>query len=407
MEDKIKSDEEIIDLVRIINSYKILSYLLFINLQLYPTIAPENIDNSKIASITSEQYTIKIDDLLLLKEISKYISDKQKLIQIFKKFCEFFKFSENDEVITYDLPENMSVFSILNIPPKMSKEEVFKNLELVNLQYNRLYKRGFYWVISTTDKETVICIQNSLHTLSFDDLKTKYDLKNKNQIWKLMKEQIDKIAYQKESKNLGVWNNKNNSSNKHKSSNNGSEALSWRKGSGEGSSFDYNEKHYKKGYYNNNYNKRKRFNSDHAVSNNQKEYKEYWPQSNNNKDIEIDISNLKYPVIIKYKYSFKDIENFYNNLVENKNNLPSNPFVKENKEIFGELISEKPKTLVSLKELIEVSNNNYQNKNKGNEINSKINIPKMNPLSNMGKIPFYGKKEPNLSNTIEESNKDS
>ena len=152
MEDKIKSDEEIIDLVRIINSYKILSYLLFINLQLYPTIAPENIDNSKIASITSEQYTIKIDDLLLLKEISKYISDKQKLIQIFKKFCEFFKFSENDEVITYDLPENMSVFSILNIPPKMSKEEVFKNLELVNLQYNRLYKRGFYWVISTTDK---------------------------------------------------------------------------------------------------------------------------------------------------------------------------------------------------------------------------------------------------------------
>jgi hypothetical protein len=32
MEDKIKSDEEIIDLVRIINSYKILSYLLFINL---------------------------------------------------------------------------------------------------------------------------------------------------------------------------------------------------------------------------------------------------------------------------------------------------------------------------------------------------------------------------------------
>lgn len=96
----------------------------------------------------------------------------------------------------------MSVFSILNIPPKMSKQEVYNNLELVNLQYNRLYKRGFYWVISTTDKETVICVQNSLRILSFDDMKTKYDLKNKNQIWKIIKEQIDKISYQKESKNL-------------------------------------------------------------------------------------------------------------------------------------------------------------------------------------------------------------
>ena len=112
------------------------------------------------------------------------------MVSVIKKFCEFFKFSENDEIITYDLPENMSVFSILNIPPKMKKEEVFQNLELINLQYNRLYKRGFYWVISTIEKETVICIQNSLRTLSFDDMKCKYDLKHSNQIWKIIKEQV-------------------------------------------------------------------------------------------------------------------------------------------------------------------------------------------------------------------------
>ena len=65
------------------------------------------------------------------------------------------------------------------------------------------------------------------------------------------------------------------------------------------------------------------------MSNNQKEYKgykEYKLQSNNNKDIEIDISNLKYPIIIKYKYSFKDIKKLYNNIMVNNNNLLICPY---------------------------------------------------------------------------------
>ena len=78
----------------------------------------------------------------------------------------------------------------MNIPPKLNKEEVYKNLELINLQYNRLYKTGFYWNLSTTDKETVICVQNSLRTLTYDDMTPKYSLKNKTQILDLMKEQI-------------------------------------------------------------------------------------------------------------------------------------------------------------------------------------------------------------------------
>jgi hypothetical protein len=240
-------------------------------------------------------------------------------------------------------------------------------------------------------------------------MKTKYDLQNKNQIWRLIKDQIDKISYQKESKNLGVGNKNNyNNKNKHKSSN-GSDALSWRKGSGEGSSFDFSEKKYKKGYNynNNNHYKRSRFNSDNAVPNNQKEYKEYKPQSNN-KDIEINVSDLKYPIFIKYKYSFKDIEKYYHKLMDNINTNPSLkcPYGKENKDIYEELVTEKPKNLVSLEELIEATNKSDKNENKGNEINSNIKIPKMNPLSNMGKAPLYGKKNPIQNNTIEESYKD-
>ena len=183
---------------------------------------------------------IKIDDLLKQKEITKYVTDKEKLISLIKSSCEFLKVSE--DVLEYNLPENMTVFSILNIPLKMTKEEVIKTIELINLQYNRLYKRGFYWVLSTVEKETVICMQNSLRDLNFDESKVKYDLNNRSQILKTMKEQAEKNLYQKEAKNLGVPKGNNKSNFKPRGSDADSDAFSWRKGSCEGkTSFDVNE----------------------------------------------------------------------------------------------------------------------------------------------------------------------
>ena len=148
--------------------------------------------------------------------------------------------SDENGTATYDLPEGITVFSILNIPPKMSKKEVEKNIELDNLQFSRLYKKSFYWILSTNDKETIICSQNSLRELIFDDTKVKYDMKNKNQLMKIIKEQIDRNSYQKEAKNLGI--KKNEKKYDDKTSNNDSDAFSWRKGSASGfSSFDNNE----------------------------------------------------------------------------------------------------------------------------------------------------------------------
>jgi len=279
----------------------------------------------------------------------------------------------------------MTIFTILNIPPKLKKEEVYKNLELINLQYNRLYKSGFYWILCTTEKETVICVQNSLRTLTFDDMSPKYSLKNKNQIFEAMKEQVEKIFYQKESKNLGVDKNKKMNEKKLKDD----EAMSWRKGSSEsGSNYDFSEKRYRKNnYYNNNYKKRKRFNSDNAISYNKKEtYEEYKPHYNDlNKDIEIDISKIKYPLQIKYKYSFKDVHNYLEKIKFNEDN----PYNDKSKEIFFELIRDKPKELVSLDNLIKLNGmKEIKEEKKEGEINTNIKIPKINPLSNMGKGNF-------------------
>lgn len=352
-------------------------------------------DNSKVLSLMNEQMSIKISDLLTIKEITKYVTDKDVLISCLKQ-CDFLKLSDNLETAVYELPEGFTVFSILNFPAKMTKEEVAKSIELDNLSYSRLYKKSLYWILVTNDKETAICSQNSLRELIIDDTKIKYDIKNKGQITKNIKELLEKSAYQKEAKNLGIQ-KKNEKKYDDKASNNDSEAFSWRKGSGDRvSSFnDYEKPIFKN---RNRDFKRNRFNSDNAPSrfqrNNQQKEKEV-------EEIEIDISNLKYSLNIKYKYSFQDMKQYLNKLNEQKYfEQPPKFLIQTNEEI----ISNKPKEISVLDQLIEkFEKNETKKESKNTPLNSKINnpsskfdsvpdsntnvkIPKMNPLCSIPKM---------------------
>ena len=328
--------------------------------------------------------SIKLKDLLSQPEISNnpLINSEEKLINVFSKFCEFFTFNSDKTEIQYTLPDNMTVFSISNIPQKLSKEEVKHHLELINLQYN------------------------------FDEIRVKYFHSTKNQILNNMRDKMDKNAYQKDVKYLGYnINNSNKNKNyyynkKHKNSDySDNSQFSWRKNSGASkSSFDYGEKYtYKKNKY---YKyKRNRFNSDNdrkfIVNNNE----------NNNGEMEIDISKLKYDLNIKNKYTFQEIKNFYEKM--NIAELTRPKFLDEE---LTDILSDKTKTIVSLNELVEANekikkNDSEKNKEKtkekndkekteekkekketkdnnketNNNVNTNIKIPKMNPLSGMSK----------------------
>ena len=191
---------------------------------------------------------------------------------------------------------------------------------------------------------------------------------------------------------------------KGKSSDSDSDAFSWRKGSGGNkSSFDYGEKPYKKNYKKF---KRNRFNSDNDGKKykNNNYYQNYGSNNSNksNKEIEIDISNLKYSLNIKNKYSFGEIKNFYEKF--NKN-IERPQFLNET---LTDILSDKKKDIVSLDELIECNEKNKKNEgsdgkktenekkinnnvntnvnnSNNNNINTNIKIPKMNPLSGMSK----------------------
>jgi hypothetical protein len=190
-----------------------------------------------------------------------------------------------------------------------------------------------------------------------------------------MKDKMDKNSYQKDVKYLGYnLNNGNKNKNyykKHKNSDySDNSQFSWRKGSGGSkSSFDYGEKYqYKKNKY---YKyKRNRFNSDNDrkyINNN---------DHNNNGEIEIDISKLKYDLNIKNKYTFQEIKNFFEKM--NKTELTKPKFLDEE---LTDVISDKVKEIVSLDELVEINDKTKKNENEKikeeERIKEKIKLEKL------------------------------
>jgi hypothetical protein len=165
---------------------------------------------------------------------------------------------------------------------------------------------------------------------------------------------------------------------------------------------DINKKYYYNNYpgnrkYNNNYYNNYYENNNYYNNNNH--YHKNSTNNNEKKDIEIDISNLKYPIVIKNKYSFDDIKSFYQKICNDKLYPQTPDFLST---ICSDIISNSAKKLVSLDELIE-SSKLLKNDMEQDKINVNVKIPKINPLSNMGKT---SKNEIDVPSTVEENIKE-
>ena len=153
---------------------------------------------------------------------------------------------------------------------------------------------------------------------------------------------------------------------------------------------DISGQNYHNNYYENNNNYYNNNNHYHKNSMNN--------NNNNNNEIEIDVSNLKYPILIKNKYSFNEIKSFYQKICEDKLFTQTPEFLST---ICTDIICNSQKNLVSLDELIESSKLLEKEKDQ-QKINLNMKIPKMNPLSNIGKNLTNEKNIP----TVEENTKE-
>lgn len=261
--------------------------------------------------------------------------------------------------VSYILTDTIAYFNFLNIPGKLTKDEILKVLNLENSnQYLRFYKKYLYWQLVSDNREFCENFEKSLKNVRFvEDTSLRYEYLPQSLKSALVKK-IQRNIYNREASELKA--NTVTEKSQGMGNNGGGEAVSWRKKSNDltaptkdsqnsGKITRFNDNVYKTNSFNdtdkstntldNTYNlekkvnsfndvpiKRERFNSDgDKIYNNSNTYKsQNKPNSYNSifgNGVKLDYSKLmvKYNVeskifliiLVKYKFSNKEMMEIY------------------------------------------------------------------------------------------------
>ena len=217
---------------------------------------PEALENSKVTNILSDNtLSFKIVDLLQLKEVSKIIQSQEELLSYLSKI-EFFKISENKESAAYEIDKNLVIFSVLNVPQKMNKDDILQLLCVENHKILRIYKKSLFWIIVVNSEENFQEVSNKLKNCKSDLLTSgslKFDTINNSVLLKSIQKILQNRDYHREANDLKAEKkNSNYNSNNYNSNNSNynsnfkdranSEAFSWRKKSTDGVNNNSNNK---------------------------------------------------------------------------------------------------------------------------------------------------------------------
>lgn len=127
---------------------------------------PECLENSKIISIIDfKSLEFKLEDFCNLKEVRKITDDKEEILSLLKE-CDFIK-EKDSNTFNVLVDEEIKVFSVVNIPQKMKKEEIFESLKLPNDSLLRIYKRSLFWYIVLNSEEAAKQLRYNLERTTF------------------------------------------------------------------------------------------------------------------------------------------------------------------------------------------------------------------------------------------------
>jgi hypothetical protein len=129
---------------------------------------PECIENSKVISILNlKSLDFKLEEFLNLKEVKKITEYKEEILKAFKEM-DFINLSkDNENTFNIKLDEEIKVFSVINIPQKMKKDEILESLKLQNESLLRVYKRSLYWYIVLNSEEAAKQLRYNLERTTF------------------------------------------------------------------------------------------------------------------------------------------------------------------------------------------------------------------------------------------------
>ena len=313
--------------------------------QLSSVLAPENIDSSKILTYFNENLEASLNDIANSPELSKILennnSDKKEELSKLINSLNFLSINkDNSDEVKLVVNENLTLFSLLNLPFSINQKTLLEQLPLLKENYEngkiqRIYKKSLFWVIITEDEELIPKIEEYLKssTIKLKDeepLSIKYDITKSSEILKQIKKQISTNSYNKEINDLKKTNNNNNDY-----SSVSSQKLSWRKKSNDTTEVTNNNNNI--GRFNNSNSNRNsgvfhRASNNNISSNNfsnnknvrdryhsdgQQHGSTFKPKSKY-EEIEIDLSKINYSLKLKHKYTNGDILLFYDKFRINK-----------------------------------------------------------------------------------------
>lgn len=198
---------------------------------------PETLEMSKVCSILSDDLSFKVDELISLKEIQKYVDTKENLIEILN-LLEKEGIIKNQSSNEYSilLKDEDCFYNLANIPTKMSKLEIISFLGLNENSIKRLYKQALFWVLVLDDNSVNQEFQNLLNSKNLKENETeiKFDVSNGKNLRKALNKKTQHFNYIKETDELKAspQDKRKESYNKmayNSNTSNTSEHFSWRK----------------------------------------------------------------------------------------------------------------------------------------------------------------------------------
>ena len=310
---------------------------------------PESLEQfSKVTSIITEDFYLTVDNLLTLKEVQKITSSKIELVSYLETLS-----NEVNPVIAFNnaaktevqilLKENTVMYTFINIPFSYTLQNVVEFLQLKATDYSRLYKQSLFWVLVSANDAFNASFDKVYKTLTVEEDKP---LKcNVTSARMLRNASVKTIQHENNyMKDTGSLQASGNGSGSRKGSTNvQGDAMSWRKKSDVS---DLSVGGSKKKYGEEGKKRRQRFKSDpnegfkrggrYDGRNDGGSGSGNGKGSGCKEEMQIPLDNVMYPIIIKYKYSNKEIMECYNKIKDelcNSNNNSNNLFKKEFEDI--------------------------------------------------------------------------
>jgi hypothetical protein len=118
------------------------------------------------------------------------------------------------------MSEDFTIYNLLNIPNKMTKDGLTELLQLKQGDFTRVYKQSLYWILVSENVEFNLTAEKNLKSLKIDDANLRYDITSSKMVKRSILKKIQHHNYMKETDDLKANSSPNGGSNYRRDSKN-------------------------------------------------------------------------------------------------------------------------------------------------------------------------------------------